>query len=230
MSNSVARSNWKRKATPPASQSSGGDDGSSAIGATSAAAVITLPPDMYWNHVCAYIPVEDRPKLYKRTCGTQLYAGERVEIDANFLEKQGRVLGFTGIPRATGTPGSWSFHVSFDEHNNPTYDADDTESALDLLRSARRVWDEHLSKLTCPATRLHACLNLFCDEDYPDTPMDLPLFFLGNGSIKEVVQFHVSMNPRCINGPALTSPGSRGGCLTSLKGGRCDENSWLIKS
>lgn len=197
----------------PSEKTRNADEGAGAGGPDAVigdeSALITLPPDLYWDFVHPFVPLDNRPILNKRTGSTQFYSGDRAELDLAFLEKWGRVLGFTGIPRSTGEIGTTSFRIDFDRYGNKKYDENDPDGTLTLLRNVRREWDEHLSMITSPSARLHACLEMFVDDNHPDYPVMLPLFFLGDGGVKDVVDFHVSMNPWSINGPAPDMPMQR---------------------
>lgn len=176
---------------------------------------IILPSELYWKYVRPFTPQNSRPILNKRTGSTQFYHGERVKIDQDFLSRGGEwgmkhILGFTGIPTATGSPGTTSsagscynrgsFQMHFD--GRCKFDSKDPATALEGLRNARVAWDEHISLITSPSTRLHACLELFLDDAHPDFPVEIPLLFPGKGEIKDVVEFHMSMNLSSTNGPA----------------------------
>ena len=167
---------------------------------------LTLPSELYWKYIRPFTPINDRAILNKRTGSTQFYAGDRVALDLSFLQKHGRVLSFTGIPRATGEPGAFNFCISFDVRTNARYNAEnDPDEALEMLRNTRRVWDEHIRRITSPSDRLHACLKVFCGDDHPDLPVEVPLLFSGEGTAKDVVALHFSMNQMSINGPCSSS-------------------------
>lgn len=156
---------------------------------------LTLPPDLYWQYVQPYIPLNCRPILNKRSGSTQFYAGERVDIDNAFLSKANNVLVWTGIPTVTGTPGSSDFRIYVDEYpENQRFDLTvNEEGTLTALQNVRDVWDDHMSKITSPSARLHACLALFGDGQHPNLPVELPLLFPWNGTAEDVVKFHVSI-------------------------------------
>jgi len=190
----------QRKRWPP---SSGVDE----------AETVTLPPDLYWDYVRPYTPIEDRAIINKRTGSTRFYAGKRVLIDLNFLNEdrmmaleqypKSGTLRESGIPHATGEPGTATFrmHLSlqdqWNEQGNAKYDETDPNGTLVLLRNARSAWDDHLSKILSPSARLHACLCMF----QGDNDVELPLLFTGNGTLHEVVALHTSMNRMSLNQP-----------------------------
>ena len=163
---------------------------------------LTLPPDLYWQYVQPYIPLNYRPILNKRSGSTQFYAGERVDIDTAFLSKANNVLVWTGIPTVTGTPGMSDFRIHVDEYSeNQRFDPTiNEEETLTALQNVRDLWDEHMHKITSPSARLHACLSLFGEGQHPNLPVELPLLFPGDGTAEDVVKFHVSMNQMSVNG------------------------------
>jgi len=180
----------KRKRWPPLS----GDD-----------ETITLPESIYWDFIRPFTPAEDRAVLNKRSGSTQFYAGDRAEIDSAFLAKHGgdlRVTGITpwevgGIPLGIGGPGSRGFRMIF---GFIKYDEADPGAALESLRGARCAWDQHLSRIPDPSKRLRACLDLFLNSRHPNFPVKLPLLFVGDGTIQDVLRFHMAMNARSIDG------------------------------
>ena len=98
-----------------------------------------------------------------------------------------------------GEPGTRDFTVCFTEwQGNSEYDPADPEGALSLLRQVRSQFDEHLSTIACPISRLRMCLNLFVDDGHPDLPVKIPLLFPGSGTVEEVVELHNSMNPKSV--------------------------------
>ena len=122
------------------------------------------------------------------------------------------MLVWTGIPTVTGTPGSSDFRIYVDEYPEnqrfaPTINEEET---LTALQNVRDLWDDHISKITSPSARLHACLALFGDGQHPNLPVELPLLFPGDGTAEDVVKFHVSMNQMSVNGPieAVSTPKS----------------------
>ena len=125
----------------------------------------------------------------------------------------GRFLECTGIPYTVNLPGERpgepGFRVRFGILRNKYNKVDwyDQDRALALLQKVRSEWDEHLSKINSPSARLQACLDMFVREHHLGTPPQLPLFFPGEGTLTEVIQFHTSMNPMCINGPPSNVPG-----------------------
>ena len=159
---------------------------------------LTLPPDLYWNYVEPYLTRKDRPILNKRSGSTQFYAGERFEIVLSDYQHQfGDKLRLKDVPTITGTPGtpSFSFH---NNEGNDKFDPSDEDGILAALQNVRNMWDEHMSKITSPSKRLNACLELFYGDDRSH---EYPLLFPGEGTVEDVVKFHVSMNQMSINGP-----------------------------
>jgi hypothetical protein len=161
---------------------------------------LVLPQELYYDYVRPFTPFKDRAILDKRTGSTQFYAGERVDIDSAFLQNYfGRtILSHTDLP-------TLDLGFSLVEMEDPWVRDDVSEkNLLHYFRNVRRAWDAHMSTIKCPSARLNACLHVlinYCSRNSPDgNENQLPLLFPGTGTVEDVVRFHVSMNPRSING------------------------------
>lgn len=167
-------------------------------------AAACLPESIYWDFVRPFTPVKDRVIVSKR-CSTRYYAGKRVELDKSYLktfESRRRVKNaegdvveesvvYTNIFVSHGEPGTPQFRIGFDDSSND-------DDALAQLHTARSAWDEHLSKISSPSARLHACLDLLRSDDFDGA---CPFLFDGKGEIGDVVKFHASVNLSSLNGP-----------------------------
>lgn len=190
---------------------------------------MVLPTALYWNYVREYTLIKDRAVLNKRSGSTRFYAGNRIELDEAYLKKlefimnvktrsrrctkngpadasKGEVLTYENIPHTEGEPGTAAFRVDFDYYNRRWESKNDVDqcvtdpaTALELLRKARADWDSHLSKIASPSARLQVCLEVLYRDDVGG---ECPFLFSGDGAIKTLVDFHVSINSRALTGPA----------------------------
>jgi len=180
---------------------------------------ISLPESIFWDYVRPLTPVKDRVVVNKR-CSTGFYAANRVTLDESYLKRYERrenevlvhnygipfcdagneAVRFRYLPVARGQPGTNQFHVMIGGcYASATRDghfATDSEVALEKLRSCRRAWDEHMSKIPFHYMRLRLCL-----ETLNSCGKYVSFLFDGEGTIEDVVKFHASVNPLALHGP-----------------------------
>mmetsp|Transcript_1012 Transcript_1012/g.2118 ORF Transcript_1012/g.2118 Transcript_1012/m.2118 type:complete len:470 (-) Transcript_1012:589-1998(-) len=196
---------------------------------------VVLQEGIYWDFVRPFTPVNDRVVVSKR-CSTRFYAGNRVELNESYLKKferrvkvkdaDGRwvdgetVLCYT-LPVARGEPGTNNFCLEFREevqHVTNNVGLLQTDVALEKVRAARKAWDEHLSRIPTPATRLDACLNILATSGINGS---CSFLFDGKGDVGDVIKFHASMDIMALNG-SFFHPAYRGD-LFSFSLGRSNE-------
>eukprot|EP00985_Skeletonema_marinoi_P011980 scaffold5700_cov125-Skeletonema_marinoi.AAC.4 len=176
--------------------------------------VISLPDSIYYQHVRPFTPAKDRLVVSKR-CSTRFYAGNRVKLDETYLKKferlvkvkdaagrwvDGDTVVYHNLPVARGEPGTYNFCLEFGEevqHVTNNVGLLQTDVALEKLRAARKAWDEHLSKIPTPATRLNACLNVLATTGINGL---CSFLFDGRGDVSDVIKFHASMDIMALNG------------------------------
>lgn len=196
-----------RNAWPPKTETQVQEDGSFT------ARNVVLQEGVYWELVRPFTPVEDRVIVSKR-CTTRFYAGNREELNQSCLKKferrvkvkdadgrwvDGETVVYTNIPIATGEPGTHNFRLEFGEeaqHATEGNSVMDPKEALEILRAARNGWDAHLSKIPTSSSRLDACLNLLATTGVNGS---CSFLFHGKGDIRDVVQFHASLDPMALN-------------------------------
>ena len=117
---------------------------------------------------------------------------------------------FEHLPYTEGEPGYSNFRVIYDKR---TLDREVSFTKLDealvALQKVRDTWDRHMSLIPSPSARLHACLDLFRENhstlvgNYWD-PNRCLLLFPGFGDVKDLIDFHISMNKMSIKGPPIS--------------------------
>ena len=110
---------------------------------------------------------------------------------------------FEHLPYTEGEPGSSGFRLILEvTSENSVATITEPNEALVALKKVRDTWDRHMSLISSPSARLHACLALLHDNsNATGYYLRCRLLFPGDGSIKDLVNFHASMNKMSIKGP-----------------------------
>ena len=112
---------------------------------------------------------------------------------------------FEHLPYTEGEPGSSGFRLKLEvTAENSVATITEPNEALVALQKVRDTWDRHMSMISSPSARLHACLALLHDNsNATGYYLRCRLLFPGDGSIGDLVNFHASMNKMSIKGPPI---------------------------
>ena len=109
---------------------------------------------------------------------------------------------FEHLPYTEGEPGSSNFRLILEvTSENSVATITEPNETLVALRKVRDTWDRHMSLISSPSARLHACLALLRDNsNTTGCYLRCRLLFPGDGYIAYLVNFHASMNMMSIKG------------------------------